>query len=254
MKLMDNQRLQDGISELKALIAKDEADIGKWSLNYFNNHQKRYLFDLKLIEKTYSQGKILEIGSAPYHLTFLLKKAGYDVVGVDIDPERQKNFLANAGLDIFKNNIETEALPFPDNSVELIIFNEVFEHLRINPIKTLKEINRVLSPSGKLILSTPNLYSLQNIVNLILGKGFDDPYDQFDRLEKIGHMGHVREYTIKQVRKFLKNTGFIPKQVLLVSHTPLKGMWKLISWKRKVIKGLNTFQVHVAGKAQNQSA
>jgi len=111
-------------------------------------------------------------------------------------------------LDIKKANIETEKLPYKNNTFDFIIFNEVFEHLRINPILTLKEINRVLRPGGILLLTTPNLYAIHKILMFNLGRSFNDAYDEFNKLNIYGYMGHIREYSTKEVRKFLKNTNF----------------------------------------------
>lgn len=48
-------------------------------------------------------------------------------------------------------NFEEEPLPFADDAVDVVVFNEVFEHLRVNPIFTFREINRVLRPQGTLL-------------------------------------------------------------------------------------------------------
>lgn len=235
--------------ELDRIIADDKSDLAAWSQNYFKHHQQRYRYDLENLRKYYSSGKILEVGSAPYHLTYLIKQSGLPVTGVDIDPSRQHEFIQSVGLEIVRCNIEQEQLPFGDNSFQYIIFNEIFEHLRINPIRTLREINRVLHPEGMLVLSTPNLYSVRNIVHLLLGRGFDNPYSEFNKLETIGHMGHVREYSVAQVKEFLKNTGYNVFRSELISHYPLKGMWALFNPVRKMVPTLHSYQVHFCRKA-----
>ncbi|MFW5804499.1 MAG: class I SAM-dependent methyltransferase [bacterium] len=179
-----------------------------WSNEYFFKHKKRYAGDLKIINEVHKEGAILEIGAAPYHMTVALKILGFPVTAVDVDPSRFSEYLKIHDLNVIKCDIENEKLPFNDNHFKLIIFNEVFEHLRINPIATLKELNRILHPNGKFIISTPNLYAIENILYYISGKGFDNAYKQFSKLETIGHMGHVRIYTSKQIKKFLKNCGY----------------------------------------------
>ncbi len=247
---MDNfSQLVNKLDTMLEASASDK-ELENWSRNYLHNHKKRYLHDIQLIKKNYQTGKILELGSAPYHLTYILKEMDLPVTGVDISPERFTKFIQSQNLDIIKCNIDNEKLQFTDNSFHLILFNEIFEHLRINPIATLREINRVLHPDGILILTTPSLYSIRNVVYLMLGKGFDDPYDQFKRLEDIGHMGHVREYTGKQVKKFLINTGFKSKDMQFKAVDKLKGSWIILSPLRKLFPGLNSFQIHVCNKAK----
>lgn len=176
--------------------------------NSFNDHKKRYKKDLEVINKYFKGGKILDLGASPFHITYCLKQWGFDVTGVDINPDSFTAFLKKYELDIKKANIETEKLPYKNNTFDFIIFNEVFEHLRINPILTLKEINRVLRPGGILLLTTPNLYAIHKILMFNLGRSFNDAYDEFNKLNIYGYMGHIREYSTKEVRKFLKNTNF----------------------------------------------
>lgn len=225
------------MNEIESLLNDfDNNSFYDWNYNYLFSNKKRYQYEF---------GKILEIGSAPCHLTYLLKRKKYPVVGLDINPERFKDFIKKKDLHVVKCNIETEPLPFDDNEFGLILFNETFEHLRFNPIATLQEINRVLKPKGKLILSTPNLYSIRNVVNFLLGKGFDDPYKEFMKLYNIGHMGHVRVYSAKQVNTFLENTGFDCKKVLFKSYNKLKGLWFPFNFVRMIFPWFNTYQIHI---------
>src|SRR6185312_10603639 len=51
--------------------------------------------------------------------------------------------------------ISTEGLPFPDDSFDLVVSLETFEHL-MNPYYALLEVHRVLRPGGRFICSVPN--------------------------------------------------------------------------------------------------
>ena len=157
-------------------------------------------------------------------------------------------FISEKELKVLKCDIENTPLPFETNEFGFVIFNEIFEHLRINPITTLNEINRVMSRGGILMLTTPNLYSIRNIVNFLLGRGFDDPYHEFMKLYKLGHMGHVREYSVKQLKKFLVNTGFESTYVTLKSYNPLKGLWTPFNYLRKLIPAFHRYQIHISKK------
>jgi 2-polyprenyl-3-methyl-5-hydroxy-6-metoxy-1,4-benzoquinol methylase len=160
----------------------------------------------------------LEFGSIPLLLTAALTKCGYQVTGCDIAPERYASVIKSADMNVIKCNIETESLPFAADSFDVAIFNEIFEHLRINPIFTLSEVFRVLKPNGTLTLSTPNLKSLEGIRNyLIRDRAFScsgNMYAEYRKIEDIGHMGHVREYTPTEVIEFLQAIGFEVTQVI----------------------------------------
>ena len=53
------------------------------------------------------------------------------------------------------NNIEREDFPWPIR-FDAIIFTEVIEHLNFHPLPTLQKIRNLLTPGGKLFLSTPD--------------------------------------------------------------------------------------------------
>lgn len=177
---------------------------------YFRKHADRYYRELKIIEQYCRKDqKILEVGAIPYHMTYCLKNLGYDVSGVDAHiGEPEKEFMTTHGLNDRKCNIETDNIPFPDNSFDCILLFEVFEHLRIDPISTLKKLYSLLKEDGLLFLSTPNLYSFHTIIRFLMGKGFKDAYKEFSKLHTLGYTGHVREYTMTEVKRFILETGF----------------------------------------------
>ncbi len=57
-----------------------------------------------------------------------------------------------------------EALPFPDASFDLVILDNVLEHVTDRP-GTLREIHRVLRPGGLLYMVTPKPFSLYSLWN-----------------------------------------------------------------------------------------
>ena len=60
-------------------------------------------------------------------------------------------------------NSETELYPYEDATFDVVLFCEILEHLIVDPIKAIAEINRVLKQGGYLILTTPNAARLDNI-------------------------------------------------------------------------------------------
>jgi len=242
-KLLDN---------LEAELDLISPELREWNLSYFAQHRNRYKSDLELVQNNYRQGPILEIGSLPCHLTYCLEKLGYEVIGLDIEPKRAEKFIKKHELNIIKCDIETDKIPFNNESFHLIIFNEIFEHLRIDPIWTLKEIHRILSPTGRLILSTPNLYHWRNITSFLKGRGLGDAYAQFEKLHTLGHMGHVREYSSKEVKLFLEKSGFELTNIIYKSYdTPkrfYRGLRKKIIYR--VIPSFRPYLVFISTKAK----
>lgn len=189
-------------------VRKTGHETWNWDEGFFAQREKRYIHDATFLEEYFSGGKILEIGALPGHVSLFMKRLGYDIVSLDIAPERVQNFLTENELTMVRCDIEKEPLPFPDKTLSAVLFTEMLEHLRIDPLFVLSEINRVLMPDGIVFLSTPNLYGLDKRIRFIRGRGFNDPLEQFKRLREVGHMGHVREYSIPEVRRFLEDSGF----------------------------------------------
>lgn len=206
-KLM-NKEIWEVIDSLREDLDLADDKTKAWNYKYFYDQKNRYIYTLKLIEKYFTSGKVLDIGSVPCQFLRILSKLGYDVIGLDVTPDRVEKFNKKHSLNVLKCNIDFEKIPVESNTFDLVLFLEVIEHLRINPITTLREIKRVLKPNGIMILSTPNLYALHTITRFITGRGLFDAYKEFDKLEKYGHMGHSRLYHRKELKEFLTKTGF----------------------------------------------
>lgn len=164
-----------------------------------------------LVEEYHRGGPILEIGSFPYNITTILELKGYDPIGIDKNTDVMSEYIAERNLDIRECDIEREALPFDEQSFSIVILTEVIEHLRINPLETMRRIRRVVSDDGVLILSTPNLYSIMNIYSYLRGDGLSNMhtgYKTFNQLEEMGYPGHFHVYSESELDEMLSHTGF----------------------------------------------
>lgn len=201
------------LADLAHRIEPDDASLEAWFTKYFEQHQQRLAADLEIIRRHVEPGsRILEYGAIPLLMTAALAALDYKVHAVDIQPQRFAAAIADLGLDVTRCDVESEPVPFAGGEFDAVLFNELFEHLRIDPIFTLREAFRVLKPAGVLLLSTPNLRSYRGIRNLLVrnqGHAVSaGVYEQYQKLETLGHMGHVREYTTREVQDFLGRVGF----------------------------------------------
>lgn len=89
--------------------------------------------------------RALDIGCRDGYWSERLKEKGYAVSSLDIKP----HYAA-----ALTHNVEN-GLPFPDASLDLVWCTEVIEHLH-KPEYLLREIDRVLKPQGRAVLTTPN--------------------------------------------------------------------------------------------------
>jgi SAM-dependent methyltransferase len=88
------------------------------------------------------------------------------VVGVEM-VDHLADEAAARGVEVVRMNL-AGPLPFDDGSVDVIHSNQVIEHV-LGTDHFMREIFRVLRPSGWAVVSTNNLASLHNIAALLAG-------------------------------------------------------------------------------------
>jgi SAM-dependent methyltransferase len=176
---------------------------------YFELLRDSYVDDLVHIQALRQPGLTVEIGGYPFCFSLCLGKIDVELITVDLAPQRAGKLIEEHSLSVRRLDIEHQSLPFNDGSVAMVCLCATFEHLRSDPLFALEEIRRVLQPNGVLYLTTPNLYRVGNIISFLLGNGLAfDPIREYGKLRGVGHMGHVREYTASEMRRFLDVAGF----------------------------------------------
>jgi SAM-dependent methyltransferase len=87
-------------------------------------------------------------------LTYALRSAGYDAVGLDISTEAISKARARFGPFYVAASLEEYCARSAD-AFDAVILVEVIEHLE-DPVSTIKSALRLLAPGGCLIATTPN--------------------------------------------------------------------------------------------------
>jgi SAM-dependent methyltransferase len=166
-------------------------------------------------------GVALELGANPYFTTMLLREftdlelvlANYFDESFPVDGDRAAQDLVfsdfssgrerQVSLEFRHFNIETERFPFADSSFDVVLFCEILEHLLMDPVAVLREVKRVLRPSGALILTTPNVNRLENVTRMLGGLNIYDPYSGYGPYGR-----HNREYNKHELSLLLDYVGF----------------------------------------------
>jgi SAM-dependent methyltransferase len=213
LPLPRNFTRNDILSALES-VAIDGGNSGEL-LGYATADLERFLRTLDLVPN--EPASLLEIGANPYFNTLLLRRFrpqaeltltnyfGGDS-GVKTQQLRFKGFDGHAeqiDFDYHNVNIEEHRFPFEDSSFDGVVFCEVLEHLTNNPMAALSEIHRVLAPNGYLVLTTPNVARLENVVALFEGRNLYDPYSGYGAYGR-----HNREYTRHELHLLLVHCGF----------------------------------------------
>ncbi len=91
-----------------------------------------------------------------------------ELIGVEIRPDYARE-LGALGVHIASLDLERDLLPFEDESIDVIIANQILEHTK-ELFWVFHEATRVLRVGGSLIVGVPNLASLHNRLLLFIGR------------------------------------------------------------------------------------
>lgn len=119
--------------------------------------------------------------------------------GVDISSKQLKRAEVK-GYRIYKQDLEMERLQFMDEYFDMLVFNEVIEHI-VNTEHFLNEINRVLRKQGTLLISFPNV---NQPISWLITVFRDLPPMYCAR----AYSPHMRDFTLKFMKALLKIKGF----------------------------------------------
>jgi SAM-dependent methyltransferase len=127
----------------------------------------RQRFALQIVEAALPRGsKILDAGCGPGEMAAQLMQRGYEVWGLDIAEPMVRRARERCRANRFRVG-DIERIPFPVNTFDGVVCLGVVEYLDTDA-KALREIERVLKPGGKAVVSTPNalcpLYQMDRII------------------------------------------------------------------------------------------
>lgn len=183
---------------LEEILAGIEKKItSREELSWFNLHMRRFKETLlSLLESRPPPAKVVELGSFPGYLSLAMRSLGYDVTGVDLEPDRIIVEAGHHGIKFFRADLEKVPLPFEDSFFDCAILTEVIEHIAPRNVPSLiSEINRILRMNGTLILSTPNVSTIDNYLLKLIGKA-------------TLYKEHKKEYTMSEIVNMVGMSGF----------------------------------------------
>jgi SAM-dependent methyltransferase len=160
------------------------------SLNYGRHQIKRFLLSAGPYRT------VIDLGAGQGDDLMLARSINIqaDIHAVEVYPVYAAR-LSEKGIRVHNLNIEKDPLPFQDGAVDVVIANQVLEHVK-ELFWIFHEITRVLPIGGKMILGVPNLASLHNRILLAFGR-------QPSPLKN--NSAHIRGYTKSDLLKFLES-------------------------------------------------
>jgi len=182
-----------------------------WATDYLEGHRQHFVTVCELVGELRAENgveRVLDVGAVPGHISALLSAAGLEVEAIDLDPSRVERVFERWDVPAHRADIESDPLPVEDGSFDAALLCQTLEHLRIDPVHPIEEINRVLRPGGFLITSVPQITPHMKWRFFRDDALLADPIAQREKLEKLGHVGDVRLLSRDQVEKLLDACGF----------------------------------------------
>jgi len=140
---------------------------------------------------------VLELGCGTGSFTRELARSGADVVAIDVSPE----LLEIAKADCSAANVRYEIqnayeLSYPDAIFDSVVGSSVLHHLEVED--ALREIYRVLKPSGAIYFTEPNMLNPQIAIQKNI------PWIK----EKLGDSPDETAFFRWPLRRLLEQTGY----------------------------------------------
>ena len=141
-------------------------------------------------------GSVLDIGAGKGDDLLIAARVATDAKlhAVEAYPPNVAD-LRTLNIDVHTLDLEHDRLPFDEESIEVVIANQVLEHTK-EIYWILHEVTRILPIGGHFIIGVPNLASLHNRLLLMFGK-------QPSPIKS--NSAHVRGFTKGDILAFLES-------------------------------------------------
>ena len=191
--------------------------------DYYQNEQPETfsggLGRLSFLAKMVRNQKVLNIGVGNGYFEENALKYGADVYSLDPSDRAIERLCNRLGLGDKAKVGYSQEIPYPSEYFDVVVISEVLEHLGEDDLlATLKEIHRVLKPSGRIIGTVPACDDLLNqmVVCPHCGKLFH-------------RWGHLQSFDIERLTVLLSLNFIIEK----IYKRPFI-TWSALNWKGKI--------------------
>jgi SAM-dependent methyltransferase len=186
--------------------------------NYITRHKDRYyeLFDhLAHFTAGRESPRVCEIGVSAFTRFYTQLLPQIDLVTVDRSLDlfgveapfaiEECGASQHYNIDLNRESIHPDWGTPPLGTFDYVVFCEVLEHLRVNPVQLFEELLSLLKPDGLLYLTTPNFFSYYHLRQIA---HWENPQDIFHRRGEDKHAAcHYREFSMAELIQFTGEAG-----------------------------------------------
>ena len=201
-----NNGIPEDITRLyEAMTSKDDS--------YLQGHARRTMRTVQVLLDEKPKGKLLELGTSkviPLLLQELQPELEVHVTDFDLSQKQTGEMSISLGsfsciAPVYRVDLEQQALPIESESFDYVLCCEVIEHMELDPMFMMAEINRILKPQGTLIVTTPNITSSRALWKMLRGM---EPHFYMQYRKTPSYHRHNYEYSVPGLRSVMKAAGF----------------------------------------------
>jgi ubiquinone/menaquinone biosynthesis C-methylase UbiE len=172
-------------------------------------------------------GDMLEVAPGPGYFAIEMAKGGaYRVTGLDISHtmvELARKNAAEAGVEVDFRRGNASAMPFADNSFDLLACSAAFKNFS-EPHKALEEMYRVLRPGGTALVLDLHKDVPMSEIRKYFGAMRLGTLDRWMTLAAFRFMLLKRAYTRAQIERMLTDIPFPEKEIRIADAVGLE-LW-----------------------------
>ena len=171
---------------------------------YYRDYRDRYLNTFRYLPQYLPEepgARMLDIGSGQFAVLGR-QLLGLDTAVADVDT-RCTDVLSRSGVEFYRVDLSRETLVV-DRPFDLIVMAEVIEHVPCPPHLVFANLATALKPGGHMLVTTPNLYRLRNVIRMLRGEQI---FDMYRIGEREALLGHFIEYSKEQIAWQLETAG-----------------------------------------------
>lgn len=185
----------------------------QFSDDYHGGHAARLARTISILYEMDIKGTLLEIGTTglvPIAMAELCPNLEVDVTHFDTSKEHVEEMEVEfAGkkrkVRAYCVDLEHDEIGAESGAYDAVLCAEVLEHMEIDPMFMLAEVNRVTKLNGELLLTTPNVVSANGLTKMFMG---NEPYFFMQYHKTREYHRHNYEYSVNGLRRILNAAGY----------------------------------------------
>jgi 2-polyprenyl-3-methyl-5-hydroxy-6-metoxy-1,4-benzoquinol methylase len=180
---------------------------------YHRAHKARLARTISILYEMDIKGTLLEVGTSgliPIAMSVLTPDLEIEVTHFDTSRsevgELEVEFAGRKRkVRAYCIDLEHDQLNVDSSYFDAVLCAEVLEHMEIDPMHLICEINRITKHQGHLLLTTPNVLSARGLTKIFNGI---EPYFYMQYHKSREYHRHNYEYTISSLKTILSAGGF----------------------------------------------